>query len=67
VLARLGKTTLDWLDRHGIPYDEIHFGKPWADIYIDDNAFRFQTWDSVDPDGSNLPASSESTRTPERP
>lgn len=61
VVARLAKTTLEWLDRHGIPYDEVHFGKPWADVYIDDNAFRFETWETVNPDGSNLPVSSEAT------
>lgn len=59
VVARLAKITLDWLDRHGIPYDEIHFGKPWADIYIDDNALRFSSWADILPDGSNLPVSSE--------
>jgi capsule biosynthesis phosphatase len=61
VVARLAKTTLEWLDRYEIPYDEVHFGKPWADVYIDDNAFRFETWETVSPDGSNLPVSSETT------
>ena len=34
---------LDWLARHGIPYDEIHVGKPWCGtegFYIDDRAIR---------------------------
>lgn len=37
------KVLLDWLDRHDIPYDEIHVGKPWAGkggFYVDDNAVR---------------------------
>jgi len=59
VVARIGPMTLDWLKRHDIPYDEIHFGKPWADVYIDDNAVRFGSWDQIAPDGSNLPASNE--------
>jgi len=59
VLARVGKLTLDWLSKHSIPYDEIHFGKPWADIYIDDNAFRFENWEKICPQGSNLPVSNE--------
>ncbi|MBF0161705.1 MAG: capsular biosynthesis protein [Magnetococcales bacterium] len=59
VIARLGRITLEWLDRHGIPYDELHFGKPWADIYVDDNAWRFESWESIEADGSNLPCSSE--------
>jgi len=32
-----------WLDRHQIPYDEIHFGKPWAGdggFYVDDHTIR---------------------------
>jgi capsule biosynthesis phosphatase len=68
VVARIGATTLEWLARHGVPYDEIHFGKPYADVYIDDNALRFQSWDSIAADGSNLPASHESqARTPPAP
>ena len=33
----------EWLDKHGIPYDEIHMdaGKPPAIAYIDDLALRF--------------------------
>lgn len=58
-VARQGKTLLDWLERHGVPYDEIWFGKPQADIYIDDNGFRFESWDDLLPDGSNLPLNRE--------
>lgn len=59
VLARVGQLTLDWLENYDIPYDEIHFGKPYADIYIDDNAFRFTEWKEISGDGSNLPVSNE--------
>lgn len=59
VLARIGKITLEWLDRHQIAYDEIVFGKPWADVYIDDNAFRFDAWDQIADDGADLPTSHE--------
>jgi capsule biosynthesis phosphatase len=62
VLARQGKITLDWLHKHGIAYDEIHFGKPHADVYLDDNAFRFTSWDRISPDGRSLPVSSEKER-----
>ena len=62
VIARQGKTLLDWLERHNIPYDELHFGKPHADIYIDDNALRFEGWDKIAGDGSNIPRSTEKAR-----
>jgi len=38
VLKDIGKLTFDTLDKFGIEYDEIIFGKPIADIYIDDRA-----------------------------
>ena len=38
-------------------YDEIYFGKPWANVYIDDNAFRFETWDKIDNKAKSIPAS----------
>ncbi len=62
VLARQGAVTLDWLKRHGIEYDEIHFGKPHAQIYIDDNAMRFESWDAIAGDGSTLPSNTEEAK-----
>jgi capsule biosynthesis phosphatase len=59
VVARQGAVTLEWLKRHGIEYDELHFGKPHAQVYIDDNAMRFESWSSIAGDGSTLPASTE--------
>ncbi|MFN8436855.1 MAG: hypothetical protein U0V72_04365 [Cytophagales bacterium] len=47
VLKNVGKITLDWLDKYNIPYDEIYFGKPNGEIYIDDRAFRFNEWSSI--------------------
>lgn len=41
--AHTAKIVLDWLDRHQVPYDEIHFGKPWSGkngFYVDDKAIR---------------------------
>ena len=59
VLARQGATTFDWLRRHGVEYDEIFFGKPWADVYLDDNAMRFARWEEIGDDGAGLPTSAE--------
>ena len=38
VMSNIGKITFDTLDKFDIPYDEIYFGKPYADYYIDDLA-----------------------------
>jgi capsule biosynthesis phosphatase len=64
-LARQGLVTLEWLKRHGIEYDEIHFGKPHAQVYIDDNALRFESWSAIAADGSNLPLSGEERKSKE--
>jgi capsule biosynthesis phosphatase len=59
VIARQGGVTIDWLTRHEVPYDELHFGKPHAQVYIDDNAMRFESWSTIAGDGSSLPRSAE--------
>lgn len=38
VCRDIGRITFDTLDKFGIPYDELIFGKPYADIYIDDRS-----------------------------
>jgi capsule biosynthesis phosphatase len=62
VIARQGKTLIDWLAKHNIPYDELWFGKPHADVYLDDNAHRFTSWKDISGDGSNLPVSQEKSK-----
>jgi capsule biosynthesis phosphatase len=59
VLARQGHVTLEWLARHDIPYDEIYFGKPWADVYVDDNALRFTSWEAIGANAQGLPEANE--------
>lgn len=37
------KTLFAWMDKHEIPYDEIHVGKPWPGkkgFYVDDRCIR---------------------------
>ena len=36
VVADVGAVTIQSLQDAGIDYDELHFGKPWAQFYIDD-------------------------------
>lgn len=38
IMADIGKITLDTLEKFNIPYDELYFGKPYADYYIDDSS-----------------------------
>jgi capsule biosynthesis phosphatase len=41
--AETAPVLLDWLADHEVPYDEIHYGKPWCGhegFYVDDRAIR---------------------------
>jgi hypothetical protein len=38
VIADIGLVTMAQLAKYEIPYHDIHFGKPYADIYVDDLA-----------------------------
>lgn len=38
VIKDIGPITFETLDKFNIPYDELYFGKPYADYYIDDKA-----------------------------
>lgn len=38
VLADIGPVTFAQLAKYEIPFHDIHFGKPWADVYVDDLA-----------------------------
>jgi len=46
-IGKVGKKSMinviQTLDDLNIPYDELYFGKPWADIYIDDKAWNQYT------------------------
>lgn len=50
VMKNVGRVTLDWLDCHGMEYDEIYFGKPNGEVYIDDRAVRFSSWAQITDD-----------------
>lgn len=38
------KVTQKWLSDYDFKYSLIQFGKPVADIYIDDKGWRFDKW-----------------------
>jgi capsule biosynthesis phosphatase len=39
-MRNIAEETFTSLEKNNIPYDEIYFGKPDADLYIDDKAFN---------------------------
>ncbi|MEO9945789.1 HAD-IIIC family phosphatase [Paraglaciecola sp.] len=42
---------IEWLDKHNVPYDEIHVAKPWCGFdgfYIDDKSIRPSEFASLD-------------------
>jgi len=59
--ARGTATGIDWsevtrgqLDRWGVTYEALHFGKPSADVYVDDRAVHTDAWlrgDALAPPG----------------
>lgn len=40
IVKDIGQITMDTLDRFSIPYDELYFGKPEAQVYVDDLALN---------------------------
>ncbi len=42
------KITKEWLDKHGVPYDQILMGKPVVNYIIDDRARHFKLWCSLE-------------------
>ena len=43
VIKKIGPVTSEWLKKWDIPFDEIHYGKPYGDIYIDDLGITFSS------------------------
>jgi capsule biosynthesis phosphatase len=43
IIKHTAPVLTDWLCRNDIPFDELHFGKPWCGqngFYVDDRAIR---------------------------
>lgn len=43
ILKHTTPILLDWLNKHRVPYDELHLGKPWcgnSGFYVDDRSIR---------------------------
>ena len=48
VLSQYGQLTKDQLNKWGINYDSLIFGKPSADIYVDDKALNVMDIDKLE-------------------
>lgn len=43
------KAIVDWLTYFNVPFDDITSVKPEADLYVDNNGYRFENWrDTID-------------------
>jgi capsule biosynthesis phosphatase len=47
IIANQGKIVIDWLEKYCVPYDELLFGKPHVDFFIDDKGIKFTNWKDV--------------------
>lgn len=51
IMRHTAPVLVEWLARHEIPYDELHFGKPWCGhdgFYVDDRAIRPREFVTLD-------------------
>lgn len=51
IMRHTAPVLVEWLARHDIPYDELHFGKPWCGhdgFYVDDRAIRPREFVTMD-------------------
>jgi capsule biosynthesis phosphatase len=51
IMRHTAPVLIEWLARHEIPYDELHFGKPWCGhdgFYVDDRAIRPREFVTLD-------------------
>ena len=72
--ARGTATGIDWgevtrgqLERWGVRYDDLHFGKPSADVYVDDRAIHTDSWrlgDAVTAPGFALESPTDAEQVP---
>lgn len=48
VEEKMRDLTENWLKENKVYYDELIFGKPYADVYVDDKAFKFDNnWEDL--------------------
>lgn len=54
IIKDIGLITLQWLEKHNVPFDAIRFGKPYAsEFMIDDKAIRPDEFINLSPQEIN--------------
>lgn len=53
VIEKIGDITISWLKNNNVYYDEIYFGKPYGDLYIDDMGITYKNPEQVNTDLQN--------------
>ena len=43
VIKKIGPVTTEWVKKWNVPFDEMHYGKPYGDVYIDDLGITFSS------------------------
>lgn len=47
-MSRIDHIFYEWFKKYDVEYDELILGKPFADVYIDDKALKYeQNWDDI--------------------
>jgi len=54
IIVKQSRLILNWLDKYNIPIDKLYFGKPNADVIIDDKAIRAENWKQIKNDVDKL-------------
>ncbi len=47
IIANQAPVVIDWLKKYNFVYDELLFGKPHADYFVDDKGIRFTTFENL--------------------
>lgn len=47
VIAKQAPVVIDWLKKYNFVYDELLFGKPHADYFVDDKGIQFTTFEKL--------------------
>jgi capsule biosynthesis phosphatase len=47
IIANQAPIVIDWLKKYDIPYDELLFGKPHADFFVDDKGIQFTSIENL--------------------